>query len=957
MNKRIFFGVLSILLLGVFVGCSKKEESLTPLKVKPSDYIIGIKYLGFDNTVIQWEASVMADKSKVVYDIFLNDEQKGKDMEVTNYEFQGLACATDYKVRVVAKSIYGTELERSFLFTTKEAPTPTGITLKQDRVSAQEIAVSWEKTDEKESLIYDVYLSGELKASALKECNYLFQGLQPKQSYIIKVVARNKYDKTLDVVITVTTEDYPLPEDFTITMGDVTESGAAISWSGSTSQELSYDVLLNGEFRATNQNKLSHVFIGLTSSQEYHVTVTAKNKYGKELSRELVFNTKEPEAPASFDVFVEEVTYESARIRWVTQGDNNESISYRVFVNGFFRGEAKQDNSLVVKGLEPEKEYLLKVEARNSAQKKTEKQIKFSTKAAPYLKNFDLTVDLIKPTSALLSWDECVATDGSKVVYDIYYSNGVRFVKGVEEREYLIENLKQGTHYNYSVKARSETIIAQLSRSIDFTTQSYETPEDFQVNSSMVTSHGVHLQWTGSKLSSGGEIVYNVYLGEALYARDVKGNNIDLTNLSPSTEYKVKVEAQSSHNISKVVSIQFVTKAAVAPKVVIDVIKVNQRNIEINWHITGTEKCDNYQLFLDGKLLGQGYFLGKYIDKLNSNTAYRIKVVAQKGDSFYEKEIEVRTKEYDPVVDFNMLIAKKSYNRVELDISDFYSKNSDRYDDFNDMTYQVYLNGVKGNWEDGIMKGLFENLSEKTHYELRLIIKHSDGSIAVDRISEFTTDENIAPVWSKTPIVKRVGFGFVEIDCDPAVNSDDNTGLEYGYFINGVALKTNTSYVGNARGNGMVEHKINDNHDPILISHLESHKSYSFYMEAKDAGGKISRSEAVEFRTTVDAFEKFDVMAVDAPAVKHIGPRWKRMGNLSSIKSIRILWNVDDLQLDDYLGGSQKIIADGDYDTLLLDYSPFLQKNPNASISFRVAIEWIDQEPLKRSISNVIIVR
>jgi len=71
----------------------------------------------------------------------------------------------------------------------------------------------------------------------------------------------------------------------------------------------------------------------------------------------------------------------------------------------------------------------------------------------------------------------------------------------------------------------------------------------------------------------------------------------------------------------------------------------------------------------------------------------------------------------------------------------------------------------------------------------------------------------------------------------------------------------------------------------------------------------------------------------------------------------RVLWTVDGLPVDAYHWGAEKIIAVGDYDTLLLDYSPFLEKIPNARISFRVAIEWIDQEPLNRSISNVIEVR
>ena len=957
MRVKLMFVWLMITTIGLVLSCSKDESSPEPeIKLNPFSFDVFKKELGYDFVEIQWTASLISDKSKVVYDVYIEGELKGTDLESLSYRFKDLEAVTTYNVEVIAKSIYKTQVAASYSFTTQDTPNPAAISLTKDELSSDQIKVSWVNSDAAQKLTYAIYLNDVLKAEDLDGNEYTFTELVGNKLYRIKLIGKNEFDKTVESILELTTSDYSDPNDFSLSIESLALDGAKIIWSGSESEELTYRVLLNAIEQANDLEVLAFEFKSLVHNTPYTATVEAKNEHGKVKTKLVEFTTLDADGPADFKIFVENISHESALVRWETTGDKNETLSYRVFVNGFFKGEASNDNQLVLDRLDANKLHKLRIEAKNTYNKTLEKNSEFKTLTAPSLSGFTISANEIKATTALLSWTESVASDGSKVTYDIYYENGVKAKSGLEGREFQLEGLQADKSYEFKVEARCKSVILPLAQTVSFTTKSYEIPGNFELSLGEITKSQGEVKWTNSELPSGGAITYEAYLDGIVYSYAASGNAYIFKNLKAGTTYTAKIVAKSQNNAINEKTIDFTTDAEAIPEVTIDFANVKNRSFELKWDLSESPSYDNYELFLDGKSIKSGYFKTYIFNELQSNTSYKVKVIGKRGGKIYQKEIDVRTLAYAEAIDFNMEVDLKSYSQVEIDLNDFAAKNSAQFEDFNNMTYEAYLNGVKEDWGKAVSSKTLTKLKEQTFYNFQLIIRHADGSIALDKSAEFTTPANEAPVWEDNLSVKQVGFSFVEVSAKLPEDVDGNI-VKYTYYVNDIAIN-DTYYSGNTRGTGQVDRGINNNNEPILISHLESNKSYSFYVLAVDAEGQSSKSNKVEFRTTPDSRSVFDIMAVNAPNVKTIGPRWSKMGAVSSMKEIRIIWLVDGVKMErgQYITPS-KVKELGNEHSLVLDYSPFLKKNPSASLSFTVLIEWIDKESSDNSESIQIVVQ
>ncbi|PXX98774.1 hypothetical protein DF185_15460 [Marinifilum breve] len=958
MRVKLMFAWLMVMALVLILSCSKDETNPEiEIKLNPSNFNISVKDLTYNSAEIQWTASLIADESKIVYDVYLNDELKAKNLENLSYQLEKLEAVTTYNLEVIAKSIYETQVVVSYELTTKDTPNPGAIALKMDKLSSDQIKVSWKNSDPTQNLSYSIYLDDVLKSENLKVSNFTFSGLEGNKLYRIKLIGTNEFDKTVESNLDITTNDYADPSDFTISVESVTGNGAKIVWGSSESEKLTYRVLLNTVEHAKGLEVLEYEFKSLTFNTQYVATVEATNEHGKTKSKQIEFTTLEAGGPSDFKIFVENISQESALIRWETKGDKDEVIGYKVFVNGFFKGEVFNDNQILLDRLEAGKLYQLKIEAKNAYNKTLVKTSEFMTLEAVSLSDFTLSSQEIEQTSALLSWTECIASDGSKVSYDVYYGNGSIAKRGLEERQYQATGLLANQEYTYKIEARCEKVLLPRSQTISFTTKAYEVPGEFELKVQDITETQAKVSWTNSKLPSGGEITYEAYLNDMPYTYNASGNAFVFKNLKPETNYTVKIVAKSQNNTTNEQTISFTTEAEVVPEVKLSVTNIGIRSFELNWKLSESPSFDSYELFLDGKSIKAGYFLTYTFSNLQSNTSYKLKVLGKRGGKTYQKEVEVKTLTYPEALNFDMVIHPKSYNQVEINLNDFKEKNGDRFDDFGEMTFEAYWNGVKESWGKGVTSKIVRNLKEQTHYNFQLIIKYADGSIALEKSADFTTPENQAPVWNSDLRVKQIGFSFLELENNFATDAE-NSNLVYTYYVNGTALQRNINYGGNTRGTGQIESDANTNDNTILLTHLESDTDYSFYIEAKDPLGKVSRSNTIQFKTAVDAKEVFNIMAAIETNAKKVGPRWAKMGKISSMKEIRINWTIDGVKMErgQYIDPS-KVIELGSDHSLVLDYSPFLKENPDVSLSFTVLIKWIDNEALEQSESTQIVIQ
>ncbi|RZT96044.1 hypothetical protein EV201_0675 [Ancylomarina subtilis] len=957
MRVRLMFVWLMVMALVLVLSCSKDGTSPeAEIKLNPTNFYVSVKGMSYDFAEIQWTASLISDNSKIVYDVYLNDELKGKDLEKLSYRFEDLEAVTTYSLEVIAKSTYETQVVVSQTIKTKDTPSPGAIHLKMDELTTDKIKVSWENSDPTQTLSYAIYLDDVLKAENLAVATYTFSELEGNKLYHIKLIGKNEFNKTVESTLDLTTNDYADPSDFTLSVESVTHDGAKIVWGSSESEKLTYRVLLNAVEKGNGLEVFEYEFKSLSFNTRYTATVEATNEHGKTKRKLIEFTTLDAEGPADFRVFVEDISYESALVRWETTGDKNEVLSYKVFVNGFFKGEAFNDNQVLLDRLEAGKLYQLKIEAKNAYSKTLEKTSEFTTLVAPSLSEFTISSQDIKQTSALLTWTECVASDGSKVTYNVYLENGVLVKKGLVERKYLASGLKAGESYTFKIEARSESVIFPSTQTVSFTTKEYEVPGEFELQIQDVTETQAKLVWTNSELPSGGEIAYEVYLNGIAYSYDARGNEFTFKNLEPETDYTAKLVAKSQNDTKKEKTIPFKTKAAAIPEVKLNVTNIGHRSFELNWSLTERPFYDTYELFLDDQLIKSGHFLTYTFNGLQSNTSYKVRVVGKRDGKTYYKELDVKTLQYMEFIDFEMKIDPKTYNKVVIDLNDFYQKNTGN-NEIDDVTFEARLNGVTEVWGKGVTTKVLTQLTEQTHYDLQLTIKYADGSVALEKNTDFTSPVNQAPVWNSDLRIKQIGFSFLELENNFATDAE-TTDLVYTYYVNGTALQRNINYGGNTRGTGQIDSDVNTNDNSILLTHLESDTEYSFYIEAKDPLGKVGRSNTIQFRTAVDAKQTFNIMAAIDRDLKQVGPTWAKMGKISSMEEIRINWVVDGVKMPrgQYISPSKVIEKDGKQ-SLVLDYSPFLKDHPDTALSFTVSIEWIDKEALERSESTLIVIQ
>jgi len=367
MRVKLMFVWLMITTIGLVLSCSKDESSPEPeIKLNPFSFDVSMKDLGYDFVEIQWTASLISDKSKIVYDVYIEGELKGTDLENLRYRFKDLEAVTTYNVEVIAKSIYNTQVAASYSFTTQDTPNPAAISLTKDELSSDQIKVSWVNSDAAQKLTYAIYLNDVLKEEDLDGNEYTFTELVGNKLYRIKLIGKNEFDKTVESILELTTSDYSDPNDFSLSIESLELDGAKIIWSGSESEELTYRVLLNAIEQANDLEVLAFEFKSLVHNTPYTATVEAKNEHGKVKTKLVEFTTLDADGPADFKIFVENISHESALVRWETTGDKNETLSYRVFVNGFFKGEASNDNQLVLDRLDANKLHKLRIEAKNT---------------------------------------------------------------------------------------------------------------------------------------------------------------------------------------------------------------------------------------------------------------------------------------------------------------------------------------------------------------------------------------------------------------------------------------------------------------------------------------------------------------------------------------------------------------------------------------------------------------
>ncbi len=130
------------------------------------------------------------------------------------------------------------------------------------------------------------------------------------------------------------------PGSFTVTVSDITETSAALSWTAPTDEDgdnLTYSIELGGQTLTSSQTGTSYSLSSLTPGTEYMGKVTADDGNEGSSSANFVFSTSSEgnSNPGSFEVEVSEITESGAILSWTAPSDpDGDNLTYSVSLAG-----------------------------------------------------------------------------------------------------------------------------------------------------------------------------------------------------------------------------------------------------------------------------------------------------------------------------------------------------------------------------------------------------------------------------------------------------------------------------------------------------------------------------------------------------------------------------------------------------------------------------------------------
>ena len=266
-------------------------------------------------------------------------------------------------------------------------------------------------------------------------------------------------------------------------------------------------------------------------------------------------DTEAPTAPT--EVTATDITTTTAKVTWTASTDNVGVTGYNVYVND---SETPVNGETLVTGTEyalesltAGTEYKVTVKAVDAAGNVSEGAVyAFTTKTekdteAPSAPTNVVVTD-VTTTTAKVTWNE--ATDNVAVVgYNVYLNEKKINETLITTTEYDLTALTEETNYSVKVTAvdaaKNESERSEAAAFTTLKTQDTEAPSvPAGVAASDVTQTGAKITWTASA-DNVGVAGYNVYVDETKVNTDklVEGLELELTGLTPDTEYTVTVSA------------------------------------------------------------------------------------------------------------------------------------------------------------------------------------------------------------------------------------------------------------------------------------------------------------------------------------------------------------------------------------------------------------------------------
>lgn len=435
------------------------------------------------------------------------------------------------------------------------------IELKTNDYNKASIVWSNSSMDDDSKVLYDITISGEEKAADINLNEFKFENLKARTNYTVQIVAKSEYGTSRSQYFYFKTKEKPLPDNFTITKGDVSHETISVSWTVLEKEEgFRYYVFLNDRIIASEITDTFFEFKKLKANTEYTIKVTAVDKYNESVKNVLAVKTLDYDTPKEVELKVENIDSDKARVYWSKQED--ETLKYTLSLNGEVAASEITNTYYDFTGLDDETQFTVNLVATNSHSKSVKSEITFTTLKGEIPADFNVLVSYVRTTSASVSWLNIEENKGT-ILYKIFLNEEFKVEKS-DNNAYACEGLEPDTEYSIKVVASNEK---GYSRTKEFTFRTAKPSMELSdINPVLSFGKGrtATINWNESISIDGKGVRYEIdtfNLGQWLPLKhDGKSTSYEITNLLSNTKYIYRITVVSfDYTVRKEATITFTT--------------------------------------------------------------------------------------------------------------------------------------------------------------------------------------------------------------------------------------------------------------------------------------------------------------------------------------------------------------------------------------------------------------
>lgn len=411
----------------------------------------------------------------------------------------------------------------------------------------------------------------------------------------------------------------------------------------------------------------------LTAKTQYSFVVTGQTDDDEVMLGEIAVTTLDEAADAQLDknaaakivsgltanAGVDSVTLDWERMQGV--------LSYEVYITDA-SGKASlvkttYTNSVVITGLETDKQYTFEVKGRAAAGYTKPARVTASTqKLVPASAANDISSISIEDITAEAGYDSAVFT-WAKVqgadTYNIYIGdeqNGYRFVTSTTSDSARVTGLAPETEYTFVIRGQKGGKFTQYSYA-PVTTLSFEQAQVSGLKAA-ADYDSVTLSWDKLKDADSYTVYRKDKNGKLTLVKTVAANSAEITGIASQTEYTYAVKAHFGKRESLLSDIKFKTLTFEQSKVKGLKASSTEKSLVLSWTLHKDAEAYNIYLVSGGKYVYQTYSrtASVTLTGLQPGTAYTYVVRAQWGSRYTDYEtITASTLRGDVTIEFEKL--------------------------------------------------------------------------------------------------------------------------------------------------------------------------------------------------------------------------------------------------------------------------------------------------------------